>query len=242
MKTFKGDFYKFLNKIKNNENFALARFGDGELSIIENINIDLLNKGVGEFMYNANDTKYSKARLLLQESFSTVMDEYYIGVSCKCCVGSDKFSYMVEASKQPISNLTWANIFVNSNYNLFLKEFIPQLQSRKLSIVCHDQSNMNKMIFNIDNDMIFKVSSDAWINNLELIDILKSKIKNENIKDVVFLIAAGPFANILVHQLFNFDKNNTYLDIGSTLDKYLSLPLTRKYLNGGSTLTKTCIW
>jgi len=74
------------------------------------------------------------------------------------------------------------------------------------------------------------------------IDDLKKYITDNNIRDYVFLISAGPFANILVHQLHNFNKNNTYLDIGSTIDGYLKLPLTRRYLKGGDTLNKTCIW
>ena len=73
-------------------------------------------------------------------------------------------------------------------------------------------------------------------------DITNIEITDEGLEDVVFLISAGPFANILVQQLNEHNKNNTYIDLGSVLDKHLSLPATRKYLNGGPTLNKTCIW
>jgi hypothetical protein len=241
-KTFCGDFYKFLNKIKNKENFAVSRFGDGELFIIEGNDIDLLNKGAGEFAYKSNDVRYETSRNLLSDSFTSVLSEYYIGIACKCCVGEAKFTHMIKASRQPPNHLTWANIFVNSNYKLFLNEFLPELNNRRLAIICHTQSNTYNLPFNIDDDMIFKVSANAWVNNLDLIDILKHKIQNEDMRDVVFLMAAGPFANILSHQLFKFNRHNTYLDIGSTLDTYLSLPITRNYLKGASTLNKICIW
>jgi hypothetical protein len=242
MKTFKGDFYKFLDKIKNKNNFALSRFGDGEMMIIDGMDVDLLHKGPGEFAYKSNDDRYDISRKLLKQSFTSKMDEYYVGIACRCCVGDTKFIHMKTSSGQLDDTLTWANIFVNSNYELFLNEFIPELQKRQLALICHEKSDVTNIPFKIDDDMIFRVSENAWINNLDLIDILKTKIHEEGITDVVFLIAAGPFANILSHQLYTFDKNNTYLDIGSTLDKYLSLPITRKYLKGADTLKKTCIW
>ena len=96
--------------------------------------------------------------------------------------------------------------------------------------------------FNVKDENIFKIKSNAWLHNLHLINDLKNHIIDNNIINHVFLISAGPFANILVHQLHSFNKNNTYLDIGSTIDGYLKLPLTRRYLRGGDTLNKTCIW
>ena len=36
MKDFYAEFTKFLNKLKKNENFAFARFSDGELFIMQN--------------------------------------------------------------------------------------------------------------------------------------------------------------------------------------------------------------
>jgi hypothetical protein len=72
--------------------------------------------------------------------------------------------------------------------------------------------------------------------------IYQKEIDEFNITDHVFLFAAGPFANILTYELWKYNRNNTYIDIGSTLDKYLGLKLTRGYLQGAPTLTKKCIW
>ena len=41
MKTFKDEFDKILNKLKNKENFAFSRFSDGELFIMQNKTIIL---------------------------------------------------------------------------------------------------------------------------------------------------------------------------------------------------------
>lgn len=240
MKTFEGDFNLFLNKIKNGEPFSITRFGDGELSIIEGKGLNLLNKGNGEFAYNPNNKKYDISRELLTESFTYLGKNYFVGIACKCCVGAEKYNYMKSLSKQNEDNLTWANIFVNSNYPRFVNKLLPVLKDKKVNIVCHETANTDKLPFEIE--IVYKVKSDAWVYNLDLIDVIKSRIDDRNIEGEIFLISAGPFANILVQQLHKYNNKNTYLDIGSVLDGYLGLPLTRGYLNGSPTLRKVCIW
>ena len=43
-------------------------------------------------------------------------------------------------------------------------------------------------------------------------------------------------------ECFKSSLNNTYLDIGSTLDNMMNLGATRGYLRGADTLNKICIW
>jgi hypothetical protein len=242
MKTFENDFNFVLESIKNKKNLSISRYGDGELIIIEGTAINLLDKGVGEFEFNPNNSVYELSQKLLSESFVYHDDTYLVGIACKCCVGEERFNYMKIKSTQKESNLTWANIFVNSNYKRFTNELLPELKNRDIILICHEKGDVSNLPFNVKEENIFKVKTNAWLHDLELINDLKNYISENNIMDHVFLISAGPFANILVHQLHSFNKKNTYLDIGSTLDGYLKLPLTRRYLRGGDTLNKTCIW
>lgn len=241
-KTFKGDFDIFLNYINRGTNFSLTRFGDGEMMIINGTKLDLLKKGAGEFAYIPNNVRCESSRKLLTESFTYKDPTYFVGIACRCCVGDDKHNSMKKSSNQLESNLTWANIFVNSNFNIFNTHMLTSLKNRKLALICHKASNTDDLPFNVDSKYIFKVNADAWIHDIELIDKIKRLIDSDNMKDYVFLISAGPFANILVCELHKHDKNNTYLDVGSVLDKYLKLPLTRGYLKGSPTLKKICVW
>jgi hypothetical protein len=242
MKTFNGDFDIILNNIKNKKNFGLSRFGDGELMIIENSYVNLLDKGIGEFEFNPNNEVYKLSQKLLHESFIYQDEMYFVGIACKCCVGKYKYNHMKIKSTQKEDNLTWANIFVNSNYNRFINELLPEINNREVVLICHEKGDTSDLPFKIKDGNIFKVKTNAWLYNLYLLDDLKKYINDNQLVNYIFLISAGPFANILVHQLHSFNKNNTYLDIGSTIDGYLKLPLTRKYLKGGETLNKTCIW
>jgi hypothetical protein len=240
MKNFKSNFNALLNRIKNKENFAITRFGDGEMMIINGVSLNLLNKGAGEFAYDSENPEYVKSKELLTKSFSYQSDDYYVGIACKCCVGDDKYQNMKITSGQKEENLTWANIFVNSNFELFNKQMIPALKERRVYLIAHEASDTTNLPFEVEK--FYKVKADAWLHNIDLIDELKYEITESELEDIIFLISAGPFANILVQQLNEHNKNNTYIDLGSVLDRQLGLPATRGYLKGSPTLNKTCIW
>ena len=241
MKNFDTDFYFFLDKIKHKDNFSLSRWGDGELKIINGEKIDIRSKGNGEFRYDPLISDYNIVRDKLLESFTKKDDGYYVGIACRCCVGDDKHLKMKKMSNQNESNLTWANIFVNSNYKKTINELIPELKNRIVNLVVNKNSILGDLTFNVKN--VWYVGIDAWYADYNIFYEIKNYVETNNIKDEVFLFAAGPLANILVYELwFNISKNNTYIDIGSILDGYLKLKLTRGYQLGASTLNKTCIW
>lgn len=240
MKTFKGDFDKFLTKIKKGEHFSLSRWGDGELKILEGADIDLTHKGDGEFKFDHTSEVHKKMRHVLLDSYTYQDFNYYIGIACQCCVGKDKFDYMKRLSTQSEDNLTWANIFVNGNYQYFLSELLPVLKEKKVILVANKKSKTENLPFKIER--FFPVGSDAWVENYELSQFIQQEIGEFNMRDYIFLFAAGPFANVLTYELWKYSKNNTYLDIGSTLDKILGLTVTRGYLKGADTLRKVCIW
>jgi len=240
MKTFEGDFDKFLNKIKNKENFSLSRWGDGELTILENKYIDIRSKGNGEFRYDPNLIEYRNSWHMLSIAYVNKADNYHIAIACPCCVGQEKYEYMKQMSGQDEEHLTWANIFVNSNYKKTINELIPELNNHSINLVINENSKLDKLPFKPKN--VWYVGTDAWLTSYNICDDIETYIENNSIKNEIFLFAAGPLANILTYRLSFKNKFNTYIDIGSILDPYLQLKLTRGYHLGASTLNKICIW
>lgn len=241
MKTFGGDFDKFLNKIKSGEHFSLSRWGDGELMILEGKHIDIRSKGNGEFRYDPKLPEYIGVRNKLICSYVNKDDEYYIGIACPCCVGEEKYQYMKSKSGQDEEHLTWANIFVNANYQRSVNELIPELLNHAVFLVVNENSMLDKLPFKPVNT--WYVGTDAWNSSYWIVELLKYYIISNKIENAIFLFAAGPLANILTYELWEHgSKNNTYIDIGSILDPYLDLKLTRGYHLGASTLNKVCIW
>jgi hypothetical protein len=241
MKTFDGDFTKFLNKIKSGEHFSLSRWGDGELMILEGKHIDIRSKGNGEFRYDPNLSDYVGVKSKLEISYCNRDDNYYIGIACPCCVGQEKYEYMKRKSKQDEEHLTWANIFVNANYRRTINELIPELNNHVVNLVVNKNSNIKGLPFK--PNFVWYVGTDAWNDDYSVVDKIKDYIEMHGVINEIFLFAAGPLANILTYELWEYgSKENTYIDIGSILDPYLQLKLTRGYHLGAPTLNKVCVW
>ena len=88
----------------------------------------------------------------------------------------------------------------------------------------------------------FSIGTNAWMENYNVVDEMKTYIEDNNIENHMFLFCAGPLSNILILECFKSSPNNTYLDAGSTLDPYMNLGETRGYLRGKKDIRKVCIW
>jgi hypothetical protein len=237
VKNFRGDLIKFLNKVLSGENFALSRWGDGELAILEGKPLNLLNKGNGEFDNRPDDPKYALPRVLLEEAFVYHSSGYYLGIPCPCCSAPATFNKVRRMSGQKEENLTWANIFVNSNYSFYVERFLPAIAERKVVLISHRDTDLSQLFFKPLAH--YRVPPNAWLKQ-DTTCKLMSDFSDKS--GYIFLFAAGPYSNIAIYEMYRVNKNNTYIDVGSTLDAMLGLKPTRKYLLGGSTLNKTCKW
>ena len=239
MKRFEGDFNNFVDKLIRGEHYSLSRWGDGELKILENKFIDLRDKKNGEFRYDPNLPEYDNVRDKLISSYTERDNGYYIGVACPCCAGRRTFKHMKKMSGQDEGNLTWANIFVNANYRHFLGRFVPEMENHDVIMVVNHKADTSKLSFDVERT--YHVGTDAWYNDYDVIECIKRDYSDAS--DKVFLFAAGPLANILTYELwFNMSKDNTYIDIGSTLDVQMGMRGTRGYHKGAPTLKKVCTW
>jgi hypothetical protein len=140
---------------------------------------------------------------------------------------------MREQSEQ--SNLTWANIFVNSNYPYFIDNFIPEFSNHKVILFANQDATIEKLPFDLHASV--PITSEAFIDNFNII----KDFPIETYNDYLFLFCAGPLGNMLAAKFWEKNKTNIYLDIGSTLNPYLT-EANRGYLREGNTKLKTCIW
>jgi hypothetical protein len=235
-KCYRKDLEILVDKLKNREHFAFSKYADGELHA-------LINKPVnnGEFWFVPEE--HEKSRKALIDSFQYQDESYFVGVSCPCCIGGRPVhNWMKSQSGQPEERLTWANIFVNGNYKYYLDNMVPLYSEFDVYLVSNSDSNLDKLPFEVKGH--FQIGKNAWVKDHELIDKMKTFISEQQIKDSLFLFCAGPFGNILAHQLYEFSKNNTFIDIGSTLNPLLlgEEGKNRGYLRGEPSVNKICVW
>jgi hypothetical protein len=261
MKTFKGDFDKLKNKLINGENFAFTRFSDGEVFVLQNKRLELNENHyiIGDIrgggFYNSEEQKkfipgeHEFFRQKLEDSLKFKKHNYYRGISCKCCIGPEIFKWQVDLAGGDDETLTWANLWNNGNYENFIKEVYPILAEKEIIIVVNKSANIKNLRFNIKKD--FRVGTNCFINDYDIIEKIKEYISENDIINHVFLISAASLSNLIIHQLYEFNDKNTYIDIGSTLNPIMDMEGwkgSRVYLREfwlkepKNFLNKNCIW
>jgi len=234
-KYFNKDIRVFRKKLKDKEVFTFSKFADGEWLVLEGKRID--NK---EFRF-VNSLENIEARESLENAIRFQHPNYYVGVSCPCCQGN-AFESMVDFSGQPLEKLTWANLWVNSNYKYYKSYVVPLFKQYKTVLVANKDSNIENLPKGLKPEIFCPIEKNAWIDSKECIETLKDAIDKHKMKGWLFLFCAGPFGNILAHQLTEYCDKNTYLDIGSTLNPFLGTEgFRRSYFRNHKEL-KPCVW
>lgn len=244
IKFFDKELQKFEQYIKDKKNFAFLRFSDGELFILQNKKVVLSNNQfqtgnkVGAGTYTQEEQKeflpekHQHFRQLLLDSFLYDNSNFYKGISCRCCVGRDNFIWQLrtiynnkekvqKAALAEYSNLTWSNLFLNSNYRYYIENIVPLFSQFDVYLIANEMADITELPFynNIKQD--FRVGSNCIINNLDLAEQLPLYIQDNNINNSLFLFSASSLSNIVTHECYKVNKNNIYLDIGTTLNPYM---------------------
>lgn len=237
MKLFSEDIKIFKDRIEDRENFTFSKYADGEWAVMENTSVN--NK---EFWFEQNSIADEHKRNKLIESFQYQHENYYVGISCPCCQGIDVFNKMKSFSMQKDEKLTWANLWVNSNYQYFVEKVIPIFRRRNVILFCNRYGDIENLPFR--PKLVIGVENNAWEHNWSYIDLTKRLITEHEIENHIFLFCCGPFGNILAYELTKHNDQNTYLDIGSTLNPWLrSAGFERDYYIANSFFSKlTCKW
>ena len=257
MKNFREHFSKFTEMIRNDEHFAFARYSDGELYILQNkelvLDSNLIQIGDQKQggVYQAPDFKHYDPKehgfyqQKLVEAYQYRQPNYYKGISCSCCVGKEAFDWQIDLHGGDDESLSWANLWVNGNYPQFIFQTLPIFYSKNVVMVCNENANLDKLPFVIKD---FRVGYNAMINDYGKIEDIKSWIRDNNIKNHLFLFSASTFSNLAIYELFKEFPENSYVDIGTCLTPMMDMPIERDYLKrfwlyvGGGDLQKMCIW
>ena len=252
MKDYKEHFFMLYNKLKNNENFAFSRFSDGELYMMQNKEIELAehhyqiaNLKVPQ-KYHEEDhkhfdpSKHQFFRRELMNAYQHLQHNYFVGLSCRCCVGVKDHQEMLDWYKGDTNSefLTWSNLWVNGNFKLFKEYMIPEFSNHKIVYTLNENANIDGLPFDVVKD--FRVGKNCIINDYGKIDEIEQWIHENQIENHVFLFSASSLSNYIIHHLYRVYPNNTYIDVGTTMNDYLGMKGLRQYIKGKN--NKICIW
>jgi hypothetical protein len=237
---FQEDFFEILRLIEESDSMAVSRFADGEASILKNSTVG--NKD--GWLYKQDKNLVFRADL--RRSLLCEDDGFVYGLSCSCC---DKVNhdFLLENIRTNPQNLTFSNIWVNANFPLFNERFLKAIEkSGKSTIIC---TNKKANLYNLERIIPIKdfipIPGNCVTYWEKKKDYIKGvlDLKGSLARNTIFLFAAGPLSEILIHELWKVNPRNIYLDIGSTLDPILFNRQSRSYHKAGHEFSKrTCIW
>lgn len=241
MKDFTEEFNKLIKLIKIKNPLVLVRCGDGEITLMEGGEI---SRDTQAFIMDgwSSDVGLTKLGLKLKESLTHVNKNWIYGIPCQCCNSMCK-SKILNIIHPPNEQITYANIFVNSNYKLFMKWIATITEDVFLIANINCSGNLSKFPFKITNYLPIENDCVKFYekNGESLLQSLKTEMKN--VKNRLVFIAAGPLTNVLIHELWSISPTNRYIDVGSALDEYIYCRKTRPYMiDGDDYNNKVCVF
>lgn len=208
------------------DNFSLVRVSDAESYVLDNRQ-EYIRKPQHDYDWNPNDLRCQFARERLLEATQYTGDNYFIGLPTH----GDKafFDRMKAYTKCDPQYLTHATLFMDGNYQFFINTTYELLKERPVILVCNE-----KAIAPEDLNVIgqFYIGYSAYMMDGIELNGLVNNIKEVIIssQNVVVLVGAGIFSNILIHKLHQA-VNATFIDVGSALDYKLGLGHTRSFFD-----------
>jgi len=219
------DFNLFLNKIRNNISFALIRPADGEYHILQNNTLT----NIDNWTFIQNGKLYNDLTSAIHLSSKK---NCYVGIPCGCC-NLNMAKWYIENFKLHPSYTTFANVFVNKNW----KRWTSFLLDEKIPFIFIGPNDLPNsfLVQKYINIPLYLVNE--WDNKG---DEYLSNILNEvrKYKNKLFLFSGGPISKILISHAWNEHPHNIYLDIGSSLDKFMKGSSNREYTIDGHELSQ----
>ena len=208
--------------IQEKKPFAFARYADGERAILENRPIL-----EGTQAFNVDKWRFFNNHIFSSDLFETCNhreENFFHAISCSCC---DKKTEQFYRGLFANHNITFSNLFINANYQPFIN-FVKTIED-EVVLIANEKCNSASYPFKIKKTFEIKNDCVNWYeSNREQIKTDIRKLAKENDR-TLFLIAAGPLSEILIHNMFEENGNNMYVDVGSSLDIFTHGIETRPY-------------
>ena len=228
-----------MSAIDGRLNLGLARFNHIDLALSSG------QKALdpkGNVLLDPEREEDKKFISLLKEAMTDEIQLYYKGAPCYSCAPNELVTDNLGANVKDKDHFTLSCLFTNANVRQGAR-FLELLKGRNV-ITIMDWSNMavQNPRFPVNVRYSFRTKGLPQ-ENLHIIDEAKEFIRINDLKNYIFLISSGQLSNVLVHQLFKENQNNTYINIGDYFDPILTGKTTKPYHNPKDLAShKVCVY
>ena len=226
-------FNNILNRLVNKQPTTFIRFSDGETEILRNRYLEI-GSGITTFRGKEFKTSYPKLdskrfdpnahqniRSDLLESAMFQGENYYKGIPTSHNNAIKDREFMLRLNGGFDSNMTFADLFLNSNYLLYRKLLVPEFNKFKnIYIIANYRANP---VAHLKTAEHIKVPDNFFATYDECIkSIMHQLLAVEN--NSLVLCSASSLTNIIGYRLYKQRCDITFLDIGTSINDLLSLP------------------
>lgn len=234
MEKFNSDFNFFWEKIETGENFVFTRYADGEVLLMKGLSVNHNTQAYNIDKWSSPSTLTKVGEQLLQ-TLEHKDKNYYYAISSKSDNIQD-YDFLIKNIKQDVSNITFVNLWINANYLKTLNKF--KSLKREVNLICNYKAKSENFPFKVktithfpdDCVKFWEEKNEEFINELCL--------KYQNCNNELFFISCGPVSEIIIHNLYLLNKNNTYIDVGSSIDEFVHKTKTRPYMDDNTVFSK----
>lgn len=226
----------FISKLIVDKNICLAftRFGDGEYSILHGLEVNAAQdnwKIEGKKTILSSDLHRS-----LRGHFG---ENYFYGFPSIDSLQS--LNFYINATDQNLNFITYANLFVNSNYprTKLLLEIIMNGDAGDVVIIANSESKKNSFLKfkSIKYFLECPKNAPARYNNLRPSLFNNWKTIAKQFSKTLFIFSCGPLSKIAIMEMWAVNELNRYIDFGSSVDEILQDRLTRSYMKRNESLS-----
>lgn len=226
MDKFTEDFNFFWSKIENEENFSFARYADGEVRLMKGLDINHETQAYKIDKWKAPNKK-TKLGIDLYNTLNHTEDNFYYAISAINDNIND-YSFLIKNIKHNKNNITFVNLWINNNYHKMVEKL--KNLKREVILICNESAKKNSFPFVVKDILHFPNDCvDFWEENSEIfLEKMLNKFDKHN--NQLFFISCGPVSEVIIDTLFLKNPNNTYIDVGSSIDEFVHGYKTRPYM------------
>tara|TARA_R110001583_G_scaffold111063_2_gene260133 strand:+ start:10178 stop:10981 length:804 start_codon:yes stop_codon:yes gene_type:complete len=226
------DLEKFMNFLKNSIHFSFVRFSDGEVEILRNRYLEIY-KGNTIFRGRIFKNKFPdfdskkfdpKSGQKIRKDLLNVSlfrsDNFFKGIPTHHNNAVRDREFLLRLNGGFTKNVTFSDLFLNSNYSKYRKEVVPLFSNyKKIYVIANYRA---KPVGLLSNAHHIEVPDNFFLKYDEVVSDVYEKIKN--IPDgSLILSSASSLSNILGHMLYLRNAKITFLDVGTSINDLLSL-------------------
>lgn len=222
----------FISLLKSKTHFSFVRFSDGEIEILRNRYLEI---GGGKTVFRGREFKNSfpdfdakrfdprihqNIRKDLLSSALFREKNFYKGIPTSHNDAIKDREFLLRLNGGFDTNMTFSDLFLNSNYRKYRDEVVPLFESyENIYVIANYRA---KPIGILEKATHINIPDNFFATYDRVVDDVYTQTKDIPNGSLI-LSSASSLSNILGHRMYVQNPNITFLDIGTSINDLLSL-------------------